>query len=212
MVGYKEKGSLVLLCCSVCGIGPKEKRQAFELVLLQSIIRESNHNREEVHYDAFYLLDVGTGNALVLYNEQLKIRAQGKEYKRWNLTQFKLQLILDLVGKSDNALFSGSNEDEVLEHSICVVPIPGDGRRVKCAYCGLMTRGECRTRYMCAACGVPLCSMDSGKVSYDSLTEAHQTQQDRIEMVQKKHQSSTDANEKFAAKQEIKVCVYIRMK
>jgi hypothetical protein len=130
----------------------------------------------------FYFLDVGTGNALVLYNEQLKMRAQGKEYKRWNLSQFKMQLIEDLVGKSANDLFSGSNADDVLEH-ICV-PIP-DGRRVKCAYCGIMTR-ECRTRYMCAACVVPLCSMGSGKVNYDCFTEAHKTQ-DRIEMVQKKH-------------------------
>jgi hypothetical protein len=130
----------------------------------------------------FYFLDVGTGNALVLYNEQLKMRAQGKEYNRWNLSQFKMQLIEDLVGKSANDLFSGSNADDVLEH-ICV-PIP-DGRRVKCAYCGIMTR-ECRTRYLCAACVVPLCSMGSGKVNYDCFTEAHKTQ-DRIEMVQKKH-------------------------
>jgi hypothetical protein len=56
----------------------------------------------------FYLLNVGTGNALVLYNEQLKICTQGKEYKRWDVAQFKLQLIEDLVGKSANDLFSGS--------------------------------------------------------------------------------------------------------
>jgi hypothetical protein len=118
----------------------------------------------------FYSLDVGTGNALVLYNELLKIRAQGKEYKRWNLlAQFKMQLIEDLVGKSANDLFSGSNADDVLEH-ICV-PIP-DGRRVKCAYCGLMTQ-ECRTRYMCAACGVTLCSMGSGKVNYKMVQKKH---------------------------------------
>jgi hypothetical protein len=33
----------------------------------------------------FFFLDVGTGNALVLYNEQLKIKAEGGEYSEWNM-------------------------------------------------------------------------------------------------------------------------------
>ena len=48
----------------------------------------------------FYHLDVGTGNALVLFNEQLKISGKDKEGKTWNIVQFKIKLIEDLVGKS----------------------------------------------------------------------------------------------------------------
>ena len=132
----------------------------------------------------FYLLDVGTSNALVLFNEQLKIAAgEGGEFTKWNIVEFKLKLVEDLVGKSLDDLHRKSSVEEEAEHKC--VPIPG-GNRVKCAYCGLMSR-ESRTRYQCVVCGVPLCSMGSGKVKHDCFTEAHKTP-DRIEMVLKKHQ------------------------
>jgi hypothetical protein len=131
----------------------------------------------------FYFLDVGTGNALVLYNEHLKVISEGREYSKMNVAEFKMKLVEDLVGKKLKDLLGDSNVDEEMEHKC--IPIPG-GRRVKCAYCGLMSR-ETRTRYMCAVCGVPLCSMGSGKVKYDCFAEAHKTQ-DRVDMVLKKHQ------------------------
>jgi hypothetical protein len=39
-----------------------------------------------------------------------------------------------------------------------------------------------RTRYQCAGCGVPLCSIDNGKVDNDCFTIAHETE-DRWVMV-----------------------------
>jgi len=131
----------------------------------------------------FYMLDVGTGNALVLYNEQLKIRAEGGEYSEWNMVQFKMKLVEDLTRKSMDELFGNFVPDDEAKH-VCV-PIPG-GRRVKCAYCGVMTR-ETRTRFMCAECGVPLCSMGNGRVKCDCFTEAHKTKE-IVAMVLKKHQ------------------------
>jgi hypothetical protein len=63
----------------------------------------------------FDLLDVGTSNARVLYNEQLRVRAeeQGIAYKALNIVEFKMQLVDDLVGMS---LFDGSRVSEVDEH------------------------------------------------------------------------------------------------
>jgi hypothetical protein len=131
----------------------------------------------------FYLLDVSTRNALVLYNEQLKVHSKGQEYTRLNVAEFKMKLVEDLVSKLLTGLFGDSCPDKEMEHTC--VPIPG-GQRVKCAYCGLMSQ-ETRTRYMCAVYGVPLCSMGSGKVKYDCFTKAHKTE-DRVDMVLKKHQ------------------------
>lgn len=48
----------------------------------------------------FYLLDVGTSNALVLYNESMKIRLETTgQYTPMNIVKFKMQLVEDLVGK-----------------------------------------------------------------------------------------------------------------
>jgi hypothetical protein len=47
----------------------------------------------------FYLLDVGTSNALVLYNESVKIRLQPPaQHTPMNIVQFKMKLVEDLVG------------------------------------------------------------------------------------------------------------------
>jgi hypothetical protein len=123
------------------------------------------------------------GNALVLYNEQLKIRAEGGEYSEWNMVQFKVKLVEDLTRKLMEELFGNFVPDDEAKH-VCA-PIPG-GQRVKCAYCGVMSK-ETRTRLMCAECGVPLCSMGNGRVQCDCLTEAHKTKE-IVAMVLKKHQ------------------------
>jgi hypothetical protein len=44
----------------------------------------------------FYLLDVGTSNALVLFNESKRIRKE----KTLNIVQFKMKLVEDLVGRN----------------------------------------------------------------------------------------------------------------
>jgi hypothetical protein len=52
---------------------------------------------------SFYLLDVGTSNALVLFNESKRIR----KLKTQNIVQFKMKLVEDLVGRNINNLFEG---------------------------------------------------------------------------------------------------------
>ena len=56
---------------------------------------------------------------------------------------------------------------------------------MRCAYCALMGRKP-RTRFMCAECGVPLCSMGNGRVNCDCFTEAHKTKE-IVAMVLNKH-------------------------
>jgi len=135
----------------------------------------------------FYNLDVGTSNARVLYNEQLKDGADnnGTEYRPMNIVQFKMQLVEDLAGKSIHDLLHGRSpeDDETTEHRC--VPIP-NGARARCAYCSLLSRGSSRTRYQCIGCGVPLCHMGNGQVKYDCFREAHETD-DRREMVLAKY-------------------------
>jgi hypothetical protein len=51
----------------------------------------------------FYLLDVGTSNALVLFNESKRIRKE----KTLNIVQFKMKLVENLVGRNTDNLFKG---------------------------------------------------------------------------------------------------------
>jgi Transposase IS4 len=50
----------------------------------------------------FYLLDVGTSNALVLYNEYLRMKAEetGNTFTSMNIVSFKMKLVNDLVGNT----------------------------------------------------------------------------------------------------------------
>jgi DNA polymerase III epsilon subunit-like protein len=133
----------------------------------------------------FYLLDVGTSNALVLYNESMKMRLETAQYTPINIVQFKMQLVEDLVGKSINDLFeSGGTERGGGEHHT-PIHIVG-GVRPRCAYCSMLSRFR-RTRYQCAGCGVPLCSIGNGRVEDDCFTAAHETE-DRRQMVCKRYQ------------------------
>jgi hypothetical protein len=79
----------------------------------------------------FYLLDVGTSNALVLYNELVKTSLQPPaQHTPMNIVQFKMKLVEDLVGRSIPVHIEG-------------------GVRLQCAYCALMSRTR-RSRYQCA--------------------------------------------------------------
>jgi hypothetical protein len=123
----------------------------------------------------FYLLDVGTSNALVLYNKSTRTRMDetGRNYSPMNIVQFKMELIVKLVGKNMDDLFPG-NEIEA-DHT----PIHIEGNiRHRCAYCEIFTR-TCRTRYKCKCCGIPLCSIGSVKVSDDRFTLAHESEKMR---------------------------------
>jgi hypothetical protein len=57
----------------------------------------------------FYLLDVGTSNALVLYNESMKSRLQegATTHTPMNIVEFKMKLVEDLVSRSIDNLFEG---------------------------------------------------------------------------------------------------------
>ncbi len=90
---------------------------------------------------------------------------------KMNIVQFKMQLVVDLVGSFITDLF-GTSCEHVHEH--VAVPIEGDGC-LCCTYCALMS-GMCRTRYQCTICGVPLCAMGSGKVQNDCFSQVHETE------------------------------------
>ena len=117
----------------------------------------------------FYLLDVGTSNALVLCNESRKLRMEPNTFTPMNIVQFKMELIEGLVGQKLDDLFETDTE---MPH--CPTHIEGN-LRSRCAYCALLSRQR-RTRYKCARCGVPLCSIGNGKVEDDCFTRAHESE------------------------------------
>ena len=130
----------------------------------------------------FYLLDVGTSNALVLYNESCRMRSNDGNYTPTNIVNFKMQLVECLAGRSLDELFA--DEEVVVEH----IPVHLDGGlRSRCAYCSL-TSVIRRTRYKCKGCGVPLCSIGSGRVENDCFTNAHESEQLR-QIVCKKYEA-----------------------
>jgi hypothetical protein len=131
----------------------------------------------------FHFLDVGTSNALVLYNESVKscLQQETTTHTPMNIVEFKMKLVEDLVGRSIDNLFDGKGEGGE-QHT--PVHIEG-GQRSWCAYCALMSRTR-RTRIQCAGCGVPLCSIGNERVGDDCFTLTHETE-DRREMVCRKY-------------------------
>jgi Transposase IS4/DDE_Tnp_1-like zinc-ribbon len=123
----------------------------------------------------FYLLDVGTSNALVLYNEFRRMKLKGDEgSKPMNIVDFKKQLVADFIGKDkmDELKGQGSAKGEGMEH----VPVRVEGNtRYRCALCTMEEKDK-RTRFMCALCGVPFCSMGNGRVKTDCFTIAHKSE------------------------------------
>ena len=106
-----------------------------------------------------------------------------------NIVQFKMKLVEDLVGQKMDTLLEMAETGE--QHN--PVKVEG-GVRSRCAYCALMSRVR-RTRYRCAGCGVPLCSIGSGKVEDDCFTVAHETEE-RRSMVCKKYLEMQKRNTK----------------
>ncbi|KAG7352623.1 transposase IS4 [Nitzschia inconspicua] len=112
----------------------------------------------------FYLLDVGTSNALVLYNEAMN----GKQ-EPYNIVDFKNKVVEALVGP---VLVDDIPSDQSVAH--CMTNISG-AERQRCTYCSL--RGKvARTRYMCKGCGVPYCCIGSGKTDKDCFASAHENE------------------------------------
>jgi DDE_Tnp_1-like zinc-ribbon len=147
-------------------------------------LQQHNHGSKQMVVEAFfYLLDVGTSNALVLHKEFLKNRRGGGGEVAMNIVQFKVLLVEGLVGKSMDALMQTPSKND--QHVLVQIE---DGVWSRCAYCALMSMGTSRTRYQCAACGVPLCAVGSSPHKVDCFVLAHETE-DRREMVLKKRKS-----------------------
>ena len=106
------------------------------------------------------------------------MHSKGQEYTRLNVAEFKMKLVEDLVGKLLTDLFG----DSIWRF----MPGRRNGTHV-CSDPGWPKSQVRVPRTHVAVCGVPLCSMGSGKVKYDCFTEAHKTE-DRVNMVLKKHQ------------------------
>jgi Transposase IS4 len=131
----------------------------------------------------FYLLDVGTSNALVLYNEAMKIRSEGAAYTKMNIVEYKSRLVIGLVGKSFDELADMNDKEEEEEH----VPIRLVGTvRHRCVNCALTSSNPRRTRYQCSSCEIPLCSIGNGRVENDCFTIAHKSKE-RLNLICKKY-------------------------
>jgi hypothetical protein len=67
------------------------------------------------------------------------------------------------------------------KHALIKLP---ENNRQKCSYCAL-TGTHSRTRFMCEGCGVPFCSIGSGKTNKDCFSLAHDNQQIREKCIEK---------------------------
>jgi hypothetical protein len=111
----------------------------------------------------FYLLEAGTSNALVIYNEAMK----GKE-EPFNIADYKTKVVEALVG---GKLKEGSDNMGAPEHTM--IQIANGELQRRCSYCAA-TGLYHRTRYIYGAgCGVPYCSIGSGKAGQDCFAMAH---------------------------------------
>ena len=128
---------------------------------------------------SFYLLDVGTSNALVLYNE-----ATGSSL---NIAEFKKEIINALVGSKIRSIPG----EPTVEHSL----VRGEGR-LRCVSCDLFSNVSRWTRYYCANpdCMLPLCSIDWEKDICDCFALAHSNEQLRCILVKRQHKMKQKAN------------------
>jgi hypothetical protein len=84
----------------------------------------------------FYLLDVGTSNALVLYNKLKKMRTPTNgTFTPMNMVTFKMELVEGLVGRWMDS--SQAGQPQVVEH----VPMHIQGSVwSRCAYCASLSQ------------------------------------------------------------------------
>ena len=135
----------------------------------------------------FYLLDVGTANALILYNESGKIRI-GDDFKPKNIVEFKLALV-EVLGRT---CLEQQAEVEIHRHEIGK---NANGGRLRCPYCVMRGRAT-RPTTCCVQCGIPMCSAGNGKAEEDCFTIIHQS----TEMLQIVRQKYEDMQKKTSHK------------
>jgi DNA polymerase III epsilon subunit-like protein len=111
----------------------------------------------------FYLLDVGTSNALVLYNQARPT------HPPINIAEFKKLIVEHFVG---NRIMAPAMTHQVKEH---IAVRSENSSRLSCAYCSLHGTNS-RTRFVCQACHAPLCCLGSGKSASDCFAKAHVSQ------------------------------------
>jgi hypothetical protein len=120
------------------------------------------------------------------------MRITNGTYAPMNIVDFKMQLVEGLVGRW---IDSQPGQEKAVEH----VHLHIQGCiRSQCAYCTLLSRTQ-QTRYKCIGCGVPLCSIGSGKVEDDCFAQAHKSIE-RRDLVCKKYvamQKQTTSKNKF---------------
>ena len=104
----------------------------------------------------FYLLDVGTSNALVLHNFTRQTAM--------TVVDFKMCLVQGFLGDPMRPV-----PEAVVDH----LPLRTDGR-YRCVYCSLFNKMK-RTRFRCNAqcCLLPLCSVGTGSNEQDCFTLCH---------------------------------------
>ena len=108
----------------------------------------------------FYLLDVGTANALVLF----RATTNGKNDKM-SIVDFKRRLVQTFIGHK-----LGKPSGHVTEH----VAVRSEGRH-NCAYCALFSQTK-RTRFRCECCKVPLCCVGTGFGMQDCFRLTHENE------------------------------------
>ena len=123
----------------------------------------SDVSEQVVAQIVFYLLDVGTSNALVLYNLTKKENQQPT-----SIVDFKSELVMTLVGTRFESL-----PEVTVQH----LPLRGQQRN-RCVYCAMFSRMR-RTRFKCSApcCNIPLCSVSTGNTEHNCFTLCHANQE-----------------------------------
>jgi hypothetical protein len=115
----------------------------------------------------FYLLNAGTSNALVIYNEAMK----GKQ-EPFNIADHKTKVVEALVG---GILKEGGDNMGAPEHTMIQL---ANGGRQRCSYCG-----------------APYCSIGSGKMGQDCFAMAHNNKDIRQLRPELSTATSTYSNE-----------------
>ena len=134
----------------------------------------------------FYLLDVGTSNALVLYKET--------GVRQMNIIEFKEALIMSFVGAKLTNIEATLVATRVLERH--------DKKRIRCVYCGMFdSQKKTRTRFKCAepSCNLPLCAVGHGNGIVDCFTLAHQNESIRRALVLRSAKMKSHCNKLGAA-------------
>ena len=84
------------------------------------------------------------------------------------MVDFKRKLIESFIGPKILSVVSDAPIHQLIRSNT----------RLKCAYCALFSRTK-QTRYKCGAdcCGMPLCSMGTGRADKDCFSLSHENEQ-----------------------------------